>query len=74
MDNHGKILIIASVQPAELSGFVPVLTVNNRKSYNWRLHGYDRDQAAAMAMEDARERASRYVGDWDIEIQDKTAE
>ena len=67
------LLIIATVRRLD-DGWVPMLVVNGQESWNWRKHGYDRNVAAEMALAMADEEASRWVGDVDITIENRTDE
>lgn len=69
-----EIEIVAKVRAVK-GGFVPMLVINGRESWNWRPGGEeDRDVAAARARAEAREYADRYVGDWRIAVIDQTQE
>jgi hypothetical protein len=66
-------LIIATVRRLD-DGWVPMLVINGQKHWNWRKHGYDRNEAAEMALAMANEQASRWVGDVNITIENRTDE
>lgn len=66
-------LIVVTVRRIE-NGWIPMLIVNGHEKWNWQRHGYDRDEAARLAMEMADEQLSRWAGDVDATIEDRTDE
>jgi hypothetical protein len=56
-------------------GWIPQTTQvcdGGKPQHNWsrRLRGFDRDTALEKAHDDAKALASRYVGDWDVVVEE----
>lgn len=65
--SDGVVVIQYGVIRAD-SGWLPLLILRGKERWQWRRHGYDRDLALAMALEDAQHEAARYAGDWDVRV------
>jgi hypothetical protein len=71
MSVHPKVLIIASVQACKGGGFAPQICVNAyRVRCSFPLNGYSRAVAEDLARIAAREEGARYIGDWDVRIEE----
>lgn len=53
-----------------LGGWQAVVWENGRRTSGWK--GYDEDVALAVAREEAREAADRFVGEWEVEIKERS--